>query len=160
MQTKKSGRPPKQTGFLNSLFMTKILHFLPLLTGEYEIINTGTFINRNNGLRLYIGKSSSPNKPNEILLYFNSETNRREYISAFNPLGFLGSSGLFGFSNNPLGFLGSSFPADGGGYCFDRSGNGYRFEIHSADGIASVYQCNGCKRVIHSWYLQRGKSHR
>ena len=144
MQTKKSGRPPKQTGFLNSLFMTKILHFLPLLTGEYEIINTGTFINRNNGLRLYIGKSSSPNKPNEILLYFNSETNRREYISAFNP----------------LGFLGSSFPADGGGYCFDRSGNGYRFEIHSADGIASVYQCNGCKRVIHSWYLQRGKSHR
>lgn len=135
MQTKKSGSPPKQTGFLNAVFMTKILHFLPLLTGEYEIINTGTFINRNNGLRLYIGRSSSPNKPNEILLYFNPETNRREYISAL-------------------------FPADGGGYCFDRSGNGYRFEIHSADGIASVYQCNGCKRVIHSWYLQRGKSHR
>lgn len=114
--------------------MTKIVNFLHYLTGQYEILNTGSFRNKVNGLRLFVGKSTKPNKPADLLLRLDPDTGKRLFVS-----------GLFQTDT---------------GYCFDTAGKRYLIDLHPETGIAEVYECEMCAGVIHNWYVQKGKSHR
>ena len=114
--------------------MTKIISIISQLTGQYEIINTGSFKNSANGLKLFIGRSKQPNKPNELLLYLDTETNQRKWVS-----------GLFPVGKN---------------YCFDKSGKRFMLTIDFDNGTAEIFECIECQKIIHTWYVKNLKSHK
>lgn len=114
--------------------MANLRQLSSFLTGTYVLITNNTLRNTVNNLCLYIGRSGKPNKPTQILLFHNTETERREWVSGL-------------------------FPVDTDKYCFDRAGKTYRLTIDRTTGTAEIFECNSCKSIIHSWYLANGKSH-
>ena len=114
--------------------MTKVVNFLHDLSGQYEILKSGTFRNKANDLRLFIGNSTKTNKPNNMLLRLDTDTGKRVFVS-----------GLF---------------RTDAGFCFDTGGKRFVIDVYEDCGLVEIYECEVCAQVIHNWYVQKGKSHR